>query len=296
MKGMVLMKYTGKMCVSCGKKFTDTDDVVVCPECASPHHRECYRNNGRCANENLHATDFDWNKINRPAIDVNNRAENVQKEEEQVVINLSGSVEDILKQPYFAKSMKKIDQNGCTLKEILDFVHINVLYYATAFVRIRDFGKNVSFNLICFVAPPVYFASRKMWFWAILTAFLSVFLLIPFMLAMFVSGDNPANLSVNVINALKINANTINSLIEICRGADLFMRIMLCLFGNRLYYNFAVKSIKRIKAKNNEDISREQLISAGGISFLNIILIIFIMFVVTALIMLALQMTLEFLF
>lgn len=205
-------------------------------------------------------------------------------------------MEDILKQPYFAKSMKKIDQNGCTLKEILDFVHINVLYYVPVFMRIRDFGKSISFNLICFIVPPVYFASRKMWFWAILTTFLSVLLLIPFMLAMFVSGDNPTNLSVSVIDALKINAGTINSLIEICRGADLFMRIMLCLFGNRLYYNFAVKSIKRIKAKSNEDISREQLISAGGISFMNILLILLIMFVVTALIMLALQATLEFLF
>lgn len=288
---MMSMKYTGKMCVSCGKKFTDTDDIVVCPECASPHHRECYRNSGRCANENLHATDFDWNQINRPV-----KAETVQKEDEQVVINLSESVEDMLKQPFFAKSMKMVDKNGCTLREILDFVHTNLLYYIPVFMRIRDFGKSVSFNLICFVAPPVYFASRKMWFWAILTAFLSVLLLIPFMLAMFVSGNNPANLSVDVINTLKINANTINSLIEICRGADLFMRIMLCLFGNRLYYNFAVKSIKRIKAKNNEDISREQLMSAGGISFLNIILIIFIMFVVTALIMLVLQVTLEFLF
>ena len=34
------MKYTGIPCAACGKKFTAEDDVVVCPECGTPHHRD----------------------------------------------------------------------------------------------------------------------------------------------------------------------------------------------------------------------------------------------------------------
>ena len=42
------MDYTGIKCPVCGKAFTKQDDVVVCPECGAPYHRECYRNTGHC--------------------------------------------------------------------------------------------------------------------------------------------------------------------------------------------------------------------------------------------------------
>lgn len=36
------------------------DDIVVCPECATPQHRECWMAEGRCVNESLHSPDFVW--------------------------------------------------------------------------------------------------------------------------------------------------------------------------------------------------------------------------------------------
>ena len=44
------MKYKGEKCAACDKVFTDDDDVVVCPDCGSPHHRECYKAENKCAN------------------------------------------------------------------------------------------------------------------------------------------------------------------------------------------------------------------------------------------------------
>lgn len=38
------------------------DDVVTCPDCGTPHHRECYQELGKCANKNLHGTDFVFNR------------------------------------------------------------------------------------------------------------------------------------------------------------------------------------------------------------------------------------------
>ncbi|HBL40329.1 MAG TPA: hypothetical protein DDY98_01655 [Ruminococcaceae bacterium] len=56
------MRYEGEMCPYCGNLFADGDDIVVCPECATPHHRACWFAHGHCANEEKHGTDFVWKK------------------------------------------------------------------------------------------------------------------------------------------------------------------------------------------------------------------------------------------
>lgn len=54
------MRYENTECVFCKKIFTADDDVVTCPECGSPHHRECWSNNGKCANADKHGDGFVW--------------------------------------------------------------------------------------------------------------------------------------------------------------------------------------------------------------------------------------------
>ncbi len=53
-------KYEGIHCPICNKEFTETDDIVVCPECGAPHHRECYLKNGKCAFADKHGTGETW--------------------------------------------------------------------------------------------------------------------------------------------------------------------------------------------------------------------------------------------
>lgn len=54
------MKFSGVKCVYCNNAFTENDDVVVCPECGSPHHRDCWKEKGECANTHLHEDGFSW--------------------------------------------------------------------------------------------------------------------------------------------------------------------------------------------------------------------------------------------
>ena len=35
--------YEGCQCPVCGKSFQESDDIVVCPQCGAPHHRECWK-------------------------------------------------------------------------------------------------------------------------------------------------------------------------------------------------------------------------------------------------------------
>ncbi len=54
------MDYIGLKCPICGKPFTADDDIVVCPQCGAPYHRECYISAGKCIYEDKHGTGFSW--------------------------------------------------------------------------------------------------------------------------------------------------------------------------------------------------------------------------------------------
>lgn len=53
-------KYIGQSCTSCRIPFKEDDEIVVCPECGSPYHKECYKAEGRCVNTVLHESGKEW--------------------------------------------------------------------------------------------------------------------------------------------------------------------------------------------------------------------------------------------
>lgn len=55
-----MLNFSGSKCPYCGEVFKDGDDIAVCPECGTPHHRACYKEHGKCANEARHAEGFVW--------------------------------------------------------------------------------------------------------------------------------------------------------------------------------------------------------------------------------------------
>lgn len=54
------MNYNNEICQGCGRKLQEGDDIVTCPECGTPQHRECWLKEHRCVNEHLHADGFEW--------------------------------------------------------------------------------------------------------------------------------------------------------------------------------------------------------------------------------------------
>lgn len=55
-----MANYIGVHCPVCSKRFAEGDDIVVCPVCGAPHHRECYQKIGHCALDNLHLQGQVW--------------------------------------------------------------------------------------------------------------------------------------------------------------------------------------------------------------------------------------------
>lgn len=53
-----MAEYLHLTCPVCSKEFDENSDIVVCPICGTPHHRDCYKSIGRCAN-------IDWHNENK---------------------------------------------------------------------------------------------------------------------------------------------------------------------------------------------------------------------------------------
>ena len=52
-------KYYGCPCEGCGRPLALTDDIVVCPDCGAPYHRECYEKLGRCIHTPAHGAGYE---------------------------------------------------------------------------------------------------------------------------------------------------------------------------------------------------------------------------------------------
>ncbi len=59
--------YEGYICPVCKKKFTIDDDIVACPECGAPHHRECWKQTGKCVFAEDHGTPRQWRRTEEPS-------------------------------------------------------------------------------------------------------------------------------------------------------------------------------------------------------------------------------------
>lgn len=54
------MNFENVKCDGCGEKIEQDQDVVVCPECGTPQHRQCYEERGCCVNAEKHANGYLW--------------------------------------------------------------------------------------------------------------------------------------------------------------------------------------------------------------------------------------------
>ena len=80
--------YEGYTCPVCGEKFKESDDIVACPECGAPHHRDCWKKEGHCHFVADHGTDRQW--VRPQAGDSANSAESAADQvQEQALVQAS---------------------------------------------------------------------------------------------------------------------------------------------------------------------------------------------------------------
>ncbi len=75
------MDFLGKTCPVCSKNFREGEDIVVCPKCGAPYHRECYKEKGKCIFADLHRSKKSWREVydNEPEQTTDSHAEETVK-------------------------------------------------------------------------------------------------------------------------------------------------------------------------------------------------------------------------
>lgn len=257
-------------CALCHAYLFPEDDIVYCPVCGAPHHRECYNSLDRCALEEFHGTENQYDKLQ-----AKKQTEQKPPEEEKTQTNPQTQF------PPFGQFANidflggvpadyKLGQN-VTAKEARDFVLSNTMRYIPKFARLTPKNK-ISWNFLAFLFPSAWFLSRKMYKNGIIAGLLSVIatlLTIPLNNTLYNLGVLGSSSYQEIMQTLTANISEISVAVVFASFIggilNLIIRIICGLFGDYWYKNHVVRTITEIK-KESEDI-RHDFQKYGGVNF-----------------------------
>ena len=284
--------YKKMSCVYCGEPFEENSDIVVCPECGAPHHRECWNETGHCACEEMHSEDYEWEPekmyigdIKIPPDD-NSDSSSVDQGElikcprcgkdtrkSQKYCEFCGYYIFEEEDPFAEKDpitdlealfpfdpAEKIQ--GVPAGDIKRFVGNMWIYYIPRFLKMSRSRSPVSFNFTAFFTHGFWFVSRRMYLPGIMM-----------ILSVMASSLYQAYFA-SVMENLSGNRLAIGSMISMILSAlEIVIMIISGLFGNRFYMNFCTKKIKKINAsvaaeKGETDDFNRELEEKGGLTML----------------------------
>ena len=316
-----MSKFTGVECLVCKKKFTDADDVVVCPECGTPYHRECYAEEGKCINEKLHEENKSWSQENsksgKERLKICQRCNAENKPHALICENCGSSLVDNLDfenraqqtggfsgqeqnqnfgggyafnpyDKYLGMNPEEKLDSDVTVAEAADFVNTNTPYYLMIFKRMKDTGKKIAVSLVCAFFAEFYFAYRKMWAEAIVVNIIKTLLVIPsiisnfpYMSDMFERLGYSTEFFTAVRNVFDLESTSFILALTVASYTTLVLNLLCFLFGNWFYYRHMQKKVSMIKITytSQEEIN-DGIARAGGTSFMGIILMAAVKFVI----------------
>lgn len=182
-------RYSGQKCPVCSQKFQDSDEVVVCPVCGTPHHRQCWIDYGGCRNANLHGTDFQW----KPTATASDRPDFDEKRDLGEICPVCGKNnpkntlfcpgcgtplgagrsqqapggQQTRTSPFGVPFGHPFDENqsirGIPVKEVAAVVKVSTFSYIPKFLRMERKKVPISFNWFAFLLTPFWFIYRKMY-------------------------------------------------------------------------------------------------------------------------------------
>lgn len=279
-------RYSYEKCPVCEKEFTNSDDIVVCPLCGTPHHRDCYKKNGECGNYDKHNQGFRWtpSKENRlltedtaPLPPLDNATDNNQQNAPQ-----PNAFFDANPLSQFPQEMEE----GVSTAEVADFVQIHAIKYLRNFFYIKSNKK--TFSWAAFFFTPYWFFYRKMYklgaFFMALSLLLTIgFNILPPVQTLYndmtewtekYSVENAEDLTEEEFAQAYteqqefITSNPTGVVLMLTQSAlSLALQIFIGFKANKWYYSHAITSIKKIKAEE-ADVQKQRLLyfKAGGCS------------------------------
>ncbi len=281
-------------CAMCHAYLFEEDDVVYCPVCGAPHHRDCYSAIGHCALEETHGTEQQYDRLREAEEKAEepvtaeknaenstvcpNCGENYSKREllcpkcgRPNGVNFGGGVTVLNIDPLGGVAADTDIGEGVTAEEASKAVLVNTQRYIPRFVGFKA-GVKTTWNWLAFLFPAPWLFSRKLYGAGIVVSALQVaFTLLTYPLLTAVDIPQSTNL-----NYLEFYESVAESMLKqptsllICAAigtfAFLIMRFVLGYLGDKLYYKYIISSVKQIKSSDEDKSVGYQKL--GGVNLL----------------------------
>lgn len=276
--------YENEICPVCKNKFCSGDDIVVCPECGTPHHRDCYNLAGKCVNTGLHKAGYDYRREQKenenmlhgiPTAQNNNSAE-----QNDIVLPIIGETENDKgtdsnqKQPVHPVDIFKITEtdsvyekdkqtiDGESVADFASAIKINIPRFVNKFKEMEIRNKKAGWNWCALLFGSIYLFARKMYKQG--TAFLCLTLSILFtgsaltykfapnysqaVQNLVQSAEKTKQLTPQDILSLNSIGDAKNAVIisYVCLGVFIFLRIIQAVYADYFYKKTISSVIKRI--------------------------------------------------
>ncbi|MBR6552434.1 MAG: hypothetical protein IKT89_06290 [Clostridia bacterium] len=176
------MRFENQICPVCEEKFKENDEIVVCPECGTPHHRDCYINLGECKNSPLHNENFTFEPVKEEQDKIDILIDDEIKNTKDVVNvvnvefnsddeknneNLRSTIEELFKN-INGKSTDQVLLNNTPSSYFEAAIGKNQNYYMPRFLIMEGTQKKRLINVCAFVFPFAWAIYRKMYKLALL--------------------------------------------------------------------------------------------------------------------------------
>lgn len=298
-----MANYTGSKCICCEKRFTDDDDIVVCPECGTPYHRSCYNEKGKCINTILHDKNVGWmpdapeegvsvtsassvkrcircgaendpslrycEQCGTPLINMGAPRPFNDSDEDTSGDPVPSNIPGINITP--VRLNQDSDIGGVKLGDLARYVGPNPLGFLPSFIKFGKTDKKVSVNIFAFLFPEVYFMYRKMRALGITMAVIMALLGLPAMIEDFSLG----NYGVKINFAFDVKSHDFQLVEQIFNYVRMTLGILAGLFANYFYFKKAKKDITRIYRESEDedrDEINERIMRKGGTSIGDMVL------------------------
>ncbi len=285
-------RFLNEKCLVCNSNFKEDDDIVVCPYCGTPHHRECYKENTNCVNYEKHNEDYRWESTFVTPEEVENTTENEIKPPFGQVIDLDQIPMEI-PFPSFPQTLLSTFpqefEDGVKTEDVAVFVRHESSKYLKKFQQIKD-GK-LTWNWAAFFFAPYWFFYRKMHKLGVV--FLAIFILLSSMsflppaiklsetiydfelqvedLAENTEADNEyetALMDLYKSTYEKLNENKTGLTIYMLQSvANFIISIFIGLNANKWYYKHTLSKVKKISGENETAKHKEKLFLTGGVAY-----------------------------
>lgn len=273
-----------KHCEFCKSILFDDDDVVVCPECGAPHHRDCYNELGHCAAEELHGTvcveqepaEQDEQVRECPAC-------GMKGSDDALYCSYCGARYDGARatpHPHYLGADvlggigadEQID--GIKAEDVALFVRTNTARYLPLFKEMSLYKKRANWNWSAFFFPQAWLLLRKNYFAGFISlavGLVSTFLCGPLNLMLqnvqaTAPSNDPAALIELQTAALQNAEPLVVGLFIVGMLLSLAVSIVVGLFGDKIYKDNVTQRLKRIYDNEEIEDKKQEILRVGGLN------------------------------